>query len=243
LVPLSTEVPRVAQADHASTLTAPARVRHLGADDRSSRRVRIVDATLACLADQGFAKTTLDDIAGRAGLSRATVYRAFPGGREAILAATVDTEVARMFSDLAVAMGEAHDLAEVLVVGIVESASRLEGHRALCSLLEHEPEVLLPHLCFDSMDRVLAVASSFAAPFLGRWLEPDQAARAAEWAARITFSYVFERSGRVDATSRQDVERLVSRFVLPGVLALRTSGTDATDRPDLTPTRPDTDPT
>ncbi len=83
-----------------------------------------------------------------------------------------------MFSDLAVAMGEAHDLEEVLVVGIVESASRLEGHRALCYLLEHEPEVLLPHLCFDSMDRVLAVASSFAAPFLGRWLEPDQAARA-----------------------------------------------------------------
>ena len=36
---------------------------HLGADDRSSQRIRIVDATLASLASQGMAKTTLDDIA------------------------------------------------------------------------------------------------------------------------------------------------------------------------------------
>jgi AcrR family transcriptional regulator len=214
-------------ADIASTpiapprVTAPARVRHLGADDRSSQRIRIVDATLACVANQGIAKTTLDDIAGWAGLSRATVYRVFPGGREAILAATVDTEVARLFSDLAVAMGEAGDLEEVIVVGIVGTARRLADHRALAYLLAHEPGVVLAHMCFDQMDRVLTIASSFAAPFLGRWLEPDQAARAAEWAVRITFSYLFTESPRLDPTDRKDVERLVGRFVLPGVLALR----------------------
>jgi AcrR family transcriptional regulator len=201
---------------------APARVHHLGADDRSSQRIRVVDATLACLASQGMAKTTLDDIAGWAGLSRATVYRAFPGGREAILAATVETEVARLFSELAVVMGEAKDLEEVLVVGMVESARRLLDHRAIRYLLDHEPGVILSPLSFDQMDRVLEVASSFAAPFLGRWLEPDQAARAAEWATRITFSYLFTESPRLDPTDRDDVARLVSRFVLPGVLALRT---------------------
>ena len=35
---------------------------HLGADDRSSTRVRIVDAALACMARQGLGKTTVDDI-------------------------------------------------------------------------------------------------------------------------------------------------------------------------------------
>lgn len=202
--------------------TRSARVHHLGADDRSSQRIRIVDATLACLADQGMAKTTLDDIAGWAGLSRATVYRAFPGGREAILAATVETEVARLFSDLAVVMGEAKDLEEVLVVGMVETARRLLDHRAIAYLLAHEPGVILSHMSFDQMDRVLEVASSFAAPFLGRWLESDQAARAAEWAVRITLSYLFTESPRLDPTDGDDVARLVSRFVLPGVLALRT---------------------
>jgi AcrR family transcriptional regulator len=199
----------------------PARVRHLGADDRSSQRIRIVDATLACLASQGLAKTTLDDIAGWSGLSRATVYRAFPGGREAILGATVDTELARLFSDLAVVMGEAKDLEQVLVAGITQTARRLSEHRAIRYMLDHEPGVVLSHLAFDQMDRVLATASSFAAPFLARWLEPDQAARAAEWAVRITLSYLMTESPGLDPTDRHDVGRLVTRFVLPGVLALR----------------------
>ncbi|MGH9006892.1 MAG: TetR/AcrR family transcriptional regulator [Acidimicrobiales bacterium] len=203
---------------------APAIVRHLGADDRSSQRIRIVDATLACVARVGVSKTTLDDIAEAAGLSRATVYRAFPGGRDAIFGATVETELARLFSHLAVSMGEAKDLEEVLVVGMVETARSILAHRAIGYLLDHEPAVLLSHLCFDRMERVYAVSSSFAAPFLARWLEPDQAARAAEWAVRITFSYLGE-PGSIDPTDRDDVGRLVSRFVLPGILALRSTGT------------------
>jgi AcrR family transcriptional regulator len=216
----STTVTRVRTGDGGAP-TASARVRHLGADDRSSQRVRIVDATLACVASQGLTKTTLDDIAGWTGLSRATVYRAFPGGREAVLAAVVDTERARLCSELAVAMGEARDLEEALVAGIVGAATRLCAHRAVGYLLEHEPGVLLPHMAFDGMNRVLEVASSFAAPFLARWLEPDQAARSAEWAVRITFSYLSKQPTPFDVTDTADVERLVSRFVLPGVLALR----------------------
>jgi AcrR family transcriptional regulator len=232
LVPVSTGIRRNAPDDVGPVpavppidLPAPARVHHLGADDRSSQRIRIVDATLACIANRGVAKTTLDDIATWAGLSRATVYRAFPGGRDAIFAATVDTEVARLCSDLAVAMGEAKDLEEVLVAAIVETARRIADHKAISYLLEHEPGVLLRHLCFDQMDRVLEVASTFAAPFLARWLEPDQAARAAEWATRITFTYLSrDAQAIIDPTDRKDVGRLVSRFVLPGVLALRASG-------------------
>jgi AcrR family transcriptional regulator len=220
----------------AAAPAGPAKVRHLGADDRSSQRVRIVDATLACLASQGLAKTTLDDVAAWAGLSRATVYRAFPGGRDAILAATLDTEVARLCSDLAVVMGEARDLEAVLVAGIVGTARRLREHQAIRFLLAHEPAVLLTHLCFERMNRVLALASSFAAPFLRRWLEPEEAARAAEWATRITFSYLAQEGGAIDPTDRGDVARLVGRFVLPGILALRRSA--ATDTGAEAATRP-----
>ena len=168
-------------------------VRHLGADDRSSTRVRIVDGALRCLARQGIAKTTVDDIAREAGLSRATVYRTFPGGKEGILAAVVETEVARLFSSLAVAMGEATDLEDVLVAGMVESARRLRDHEALAYLLEHEPGAVLPHLTFGELDRVLLVAGDLAAPFFARWLEPEQASRAAEWAVRIVLAYCSDR--------------------------------------------------
>jgi AcrR family transcriptional regulator len=202
-------------------------VRHLGADDRSSTRVRIVDGALACLARQGIAKTTVDDIARSARLSRATVYRTFPRGKEGILAAVVETEVARLFSSLAVAMGEAADLEDVLVAGMVESARQLRDHAALTYLLEHEPGAVLPYLTFGQMDRLLLVSGDLAAPFFARWLEPDQASRAAEWAVRIVMAYCADPSPDTDLTDPEHTRALVRRFVLPGILALRVDTPDA----------------
>jgi len=211
-------------------------VRHLGADDRSSTRVRLVDGALRCLARQGIAKTTVDDIAREAGLSRATAYRAFPGGKDDILAAVVETEVARLFSSLAVVMGEAHDLEDVLVAGMVESARRLRAHQALSYLLAYEPGAVLPHLTFAGQDRVLLVAGDLAAPFFARWLEPEQASRAAEWAVRIVLAYCSDQTPATDLTDAAATRALVRTFVLPGILALRVEagsegGTDLSSSP------------
>jgi AcrR family transcriptional regulator len=220
-------------------------VRHLGADDRSSTRVRIVDGALSCLARQGIAKTTVDDIARAAGLSRATVYRTFTQGKEGILAAVVETEVARLFSSLAVVMGEATDLEDVLVAGMVETARRLRSHEALSYLLEHEPGAVLPFLTFSELDRVLLVAGDLAAPFFARWLAPEQASRAAEWAVRIVLAYCSDPSPYADLTYPADTRALVRAFVLPGILALRndavpsTRSISGTYRPNQ-PTRPTT---
>ncbi len=196
-------------------------VRHLEADDRTSTRVRIVDGALRCLARQGVAKSTVDDIARQAQLSRATVYRTFPRGKDGILAAVVETETARLFSSLAVVMGEAGDLEDVLVAGMVESARWLSAHDALTYLLAHEPGVVLPHLTFAELDRVLLVAGDLAAPFFARWLEPEQASRAAEWAVRIVLAYMSDRHPGTDLTDAEETRALVRAFVLPGILALR----------------------
>jgi AcrR family transcriptional regulator len=201
-------------------------IHHIGGDDRSSTRVRMVDAALACLARQGASKTTVDDIARQAGFSRATLYRTFPGGKDDVLGAVVSTEVARLFSSLAVVMGEATDLEDVLVAGMVESARRLSEHRALGYLVRHEPELVLPHLIFAGMDRILMEAGDFAAPFFARWLEPDQASRAAEWAVRIVLAYVADPAPGTDLTDPDDTRALVRAFVLPGILALRASSQD-----------------
>jgi AcrR family transcriptional regulator len=198
-------------------------LRHLGADDRSSTRVRFVDAALACLARQGLGKTTVDDIAREAGFSRATLYRTFPGGKDAVIAAVVETEVARLFSSLAVVMGEATDLEDVLVAGMVESARRLSGHDALAYLLIHEPDVILPRLIFAEMDRILFSAGDFAAPFFARWLSPDEASRAAEWAVRIVLAYLADPAPGTDLSDPEDTRALVRAFVMPGILALRSA--------------------
>lgn len=198
-------------------------VHHIGADDRSSTRVRIVDATLRCLARQGVAKTTLDDIARESTFSRATVYRTFPKGKDAILEAVVDTEVARLFSSLAVVMGEATDIEDVLVAGMVEAAQRLSAHSAIAYLLLHEPGVILPKLTFADMDNILLVAGDFAAPFFARWLSPDEASRAAEWAVRIVLAYLADPAPGTDLSDPEDTRALVRAFVMPGILALRSA--------------------
>lgn len=203
------------------------------AQSTSPQRVRIIDATLECLAQYGTAKTTVDDIARRARVSRATVYRVFPGGREELLAAVVDTEVARLFSVLGVRLGGAGDLTEALAQGIVEASTRIRGHRALAYLVEHEPEMVLGHLAFDESDRLLATASRFVAPFLSRWMSPSEAGRVAEWATRIVLSYAIAPSARMDLTRLDMATRLVEQFVVPGVRALHAAG--AGPAIDITP--------
>jgi AcrR family transcriptional regulator len=194
-------------------------------EDRASpHRVRIIDGTLACLARHGTAKTTVDDIARQAGVSRATVYRVFPGGRDEILSAVVDTEMARLFSALGVRLGEARDLKEALVGGIVEASSRIRNHAALAYLVVNEPEMVLGHLAFDESNRLLTTASGFTAPFLARWMPPAEAERVAEWATRIVLSYAIAPSPGTDLTDPADAERLVSTFVIPGIEALHDAG-------------------
>lgn len=54
-------------------------------------RERILDAARTCYARQGIAGTTLDDIAGEAGLTRRTIYRYF-SNKKAVIQAIVDEQ-------------------------------------------------------------------------------------------------------------------------------------------------------
>jgi AcrR family transcriptional regulator len=63
----------------------------------SDVRDRLLPATYDCVARWGLAKTTVEDVAREAGMSRATVYRYFPGGRDELISAVVGWELARFF--------------------------------------------------------------------------------------------------------------------------------------------------
>jgi AcrR family transcriptional regulator len=191
--------------------------------DAASKRVAIVDAALACVAARGLKATTVDDVARAAGMSRATLYRTLPGGRDDVIRAMAETELARFFSALAVAMGGAEDLEAALVAGITTTARWVQDSAAIQTMLEIEPDELLKNLSFGEMDQALAVAAGFSAPFYGRWLEHEQSLRAAEWATRIVLSYLLDEDDMIDLTDEADVHGLVARFVLPGIEALASS--------------------
>ena len=88
-------------------------------------------------------------------------------------------------------------------------------------LLLHEPGVILRHLTFADLDRVLFMAGDFAAPFFARWLSPDEASRASEWAVRIVLAYMADPAPDTDLADPDDTRALVRTFVMPGILALR----------------------
>ena len=179
---------------------------------------RITDAALRCMARWGVGKTTLEDIAREAGLSRATVYRVFPGGKDGLMEAVAHSECRRFFAGLADALATAESLEDTLVVGMVEAGRRITTHEPLQFLLAHEPEVVLPRLAFGKLDEVLAAGAAVAAPYFERWLGPDDARRAAEWAARLVLSYVCQPGDSdIDITDSASVRRLVRTFVLPGL--------------------------
>jgi AcrR family transcriptional regulator len=186
---------------------------------RSVQEVRVVDAALRCIARWGVAKTTLDDVAREAGWSRATLYRLFPGGKDAMLETVADVELERFFSALDERLATASDLEDLLVAGMSEAGARITGHPALQFLVTHEPELILPQISFDRAERVLSRAASFAAPYLARWLAPEEANRVAEWVTRIVISYAASPSATVDVADTESVRRLVRSFVLPGIRA------------------------
>ncbi len=179
---------------------------------------RILDAMLECIARWGTAKTTVDDIARTAGLSRATLYRTFPGGKEVAFEALMRHEAARLFAMITDRLDDAESLDDLLTVGIVEAARFLAGHEALGYVLEHEPERILPALAFHRLDRSLEVASAFTAPHLRRFLpdaQADDVARSAEWVVRLLLSYAASPSPTVELTDPTSVRRFVTTFVTP----------------------------
>jgi AcrR family transcriptional regulator len=87
-------------------------------------RERILAAAYACIARYGIAKTTVEDVARESGLSRASVYRTFPGGRDELIREVISWEIGRFFADLAHAVADADGFEDV-----VERAL-LHAHRA-----------------------------------------------------------------------------------------------------------------
>jgi AcrR family transcriptional regulator len=181
-----------------------------GSDDR------IVEATLRCVARWGLGKTTLEDVAREAGVSRATVYRIVPGGKDSLLELVSAVELNRFFVSLHDAVRGLDTLEDTIVMGVVTAARHLEHHGALKFMLEHEPEHILPLFAFTNLDRILTNVRAFAAPYLEPWLG-DDAGRGAEWVARIVLSYCCAPSPEYDLTDAESARRLVRTFVMPSL--------------------------
>jgi AcrR family transcriptional regulator len=185
---------------------------------RDEVRQRILRAAYDCVARWGFSKTTVEDAAREAGVSRATLYRYFPGGREELLAAVVAWENARFFARLYDEVRDAATLEEVLELGLAFAHRDVRRHDVLQRVLETEPELLLPKLTVEAAGTQRMIAA-FLEPYLARHtLAPGvDASGAADFLARMVLSYI-AAPGRWDLEDAGQVSRLVRAELLGGIL-------------------------
>ncbi len=182
-------------------------------------RQRIIEATYACVARRGLAKTTVEDAAKEAAVSRATVYRAFPGGREELISAVVSWAMLDFFARLYEHVQHAESLEEVMEQGIMFAHRAILGHDVLQRVMQTEPDKLLPALTFESI-RIREGIAAFLVPYLAqRGVAPGvDLDEAADFLARMILSHM-SAPGRWDLDDPEQVARLVESELLAGVVA------------------------
>lgn len=182
-------------------------------------RVRLLEATLSCVERWGLDKTSLEDVAREAGLSRATVYRYFPGGREELVHETVGWEVGRFFARLEQQIAREDDLTAKLRRGLMFGHQAIEEHALLQRVLATEPEALLAELSNTVPLIEQAIRAYLLALLRSEELRPGvDAAEAADYLTRLFLSYLGSQ-GRWDFTDPAEVDRLVRRHLVAGILA------------------------
>jgi AcrR family transcriptional regulator len=188
----------------------------------SDARQEILRGTYESIARVGIGKTTMEDAARAAGMSRATVYRLFPGGRGELLRETVGWEMTRFFTHLGEELGSAPDFAAFLERALPFARDELLRHAVLQKVLETEPERLMPLITVEQ-HRVIEYIAAYFEPLLERDRDAGlvrdgvDLARAAEYVARMSLSLI-SSPGRHDLDDPAEVHRLVHGQLLGGVL-------------------------
>ncbi len=181
-------------------------------------RQRIIEAAYACVARWGIAKTTMDDAAREADVSRATVYRVFPGGRDQLIDEVIAWATVQFFLRLYEQVRDAASLEQVMESGIRFAHQAIVEHDVLQRVMQTEPDRLLPALTVES-NRIRAGIADFLGPYLERrgvapGVDPVEAA---DFLARMVMSYM-SSPGRWDLDDPAQVAQLVRAELLAGVV-------------------------
>jgi AcrR family transcriptional regulator len=185
-------------------------------------RERVLEATYTCVARFGMGKTTVEDVVKESGVSRASIYRLFPGGKDQLLRETVGWEMNRFFARLAEAVYDAPDFASLLEEGLVFAHRAIQDHEVLRKVLDTEPERFLPLITVEQ-HRVLDFITAFLLPYLerearaGRVRPGVDLEAAAQYVARLVLSLIGS-PGRWDMEDPGQVRVLVREELLGGIL-------------------------
>ena len=177
--------------------------------------VRVLDAAKSCCERWGLAKVTIEDIANEAKVSRATLYRMFPGGKDVLFEALRVRELEDFFTRLSTHLDGATGFEDLLVRCVMHATHELRNDQHLSLMLASEPGDTLGQLTVDGLPRIISVATMFIAPLVDGYLPRHEGVRLVELVARLVISYFLAPSDHVDLGDAQSATAFVRAFVLP----------------------------
>jgi AcrR family transcriptional regulator len=105
----------------------------------------LLDAARACVLAVGVRRTTVTDIARRAGVSRMTLYRRYPDVTS-LIQALMTREFSAIVTEVDGIAATAPSARDRLVLGAVMGADRLTRNPLFLRIVDVDPELLLPYV-------------------------------------------------------------------------------------------------
>ncbi|OBC01216.1 TetR family transcriptional regulator [Mycobacterium sp. 852013-50091_SCH5140682] len=187
---------------------------------------RILAAALEQAELVGIRRTTMEDVARRSGVGRATLYRRFPT-KDALIDALVLAEARRYLEGSDRARAQADTLEDRMVFDTVFTVTFLREHALLKQLLRTEPETILPSLTVDAGAIIDFATEHSAAQLRTDLYGTTQTTEAqerhlrtvAELHTRLTLSFIVTPHSSIKLTTLEDTREYVRTYLLPMVTA------------------------
>lgn len=186
-----------------------------------SARVRLLDAAEACFARFGVMKTTVEDVATEARVSRATVYRYFDG-RDALMLGVLLRDGQRFLERLQSRLGPEISFVDSIVEGILFTVDAVRADANLSILFTPEAAGVTESVAGAS-EALFSLTSDFLRPHFeaarsaGQLRSRIDLDEAAEWILRTIMSLLTVRGPRARTAAEQ--RRYLLTFVVPALAA------------------------
>ncbi|MER6167779.1 TetR/AcrR family transcriptional regulator [Streptomyces violaceorubidus] len=185
-------------------------------EDPTARR--ILDAALEQFTVFGLRRSSMDDVAKRAGVSRVTVYRRF-GTKDTLVEQTLLRENSRFFQRLDQAVAALPTMEERVVEGFVVALRHTRAHPLFGGLLRLEPEVVLPYLTVHGGSS-LAATVDYLTAHLRRAQQAegrpgDDPRPVAELMVRVAVSFLLNPASCIEMEDEDQARAFARRYLAP----------------------------